>query len=127
MRKEVIVLVAVSSSFIGNAAIQARVTLDLRTLENTPRMITWSTCIAPRSGSALSIYSQAQKPMQSPRDVVAQEGVCSSCGDFADEARDRTFIEGPRSGDPKEGGPTWSACDSDGIDDASGLTGQRKV
>jgi hypothetical protein len=124
MRKEVIVLLAAASSIMGTAACRAGVTHDLRTLENTPRMIIWSICIAPRSGSALSIYSLAQKPMQSLQDVARREDVCSGCGDYADGGLDQNFIEAPRSADPEKAGPTWRECDSDGSDYASGLTGQ---
>jgi hypothetical protein len=125
MRKEVLVLLAAALSIIGNAASQAGVTHDLRTLGNTPRMIIWSICIAPRSGSALSVYSLAQKPMQSLQDVVMRADVCTGCGDYADGGLDQNLNERPRSADPKKAGPTWRECDSDGSDNATELTGQR--
>jgi hypothetical protein len=117
MRKEVIVLLAATSSIIGNAASQARVTLDLHALEISPHMIIGDGCIGPRNGSALSNYSRTEEPMRSFHDVATPEGVCVSCADFAQEAR---------LADPQEADPTWSACDADGIDDARGLTGKRK-
>jgi hypothetical protein len=121
MRKEVIVLLAATSSIFGNAASQARVTRDLHALEITPRMIIWNICTAPSSGSALSIYSRTEEPMRT------QEDVCTSCADYAEEARDGNIAESPRSADPQKADPTWSACEPDGIDYAGGLTGQRKV
>jgi hypothetical protein len=127
MRKEVIVLLAATSCVIGSGAGQARATSDLYAHKITPRMIIWNVCIAPRNGSALSIYSRTDESMRSFHDLATQDDLCVSCADYAEEARDGDTAKGSRSADPQESDPTWSACDADGIDDASGLTGKRKV
>jgi hypothetical protein len=121
MRKEVIILLAATSSVIGNAGSLAHVTLDSHAREITPRMIIWNICIAPRSGSALSIYSRTEDPMRAFHDVATQEDLCVSCADYAAEARDGNTAEGSRSAVPQAAVPTWSACEGDGSDDASGL------
>ena len=127
MRKEVIVLLAAASLIMGHAASQAGVRPELHALEITPHMIIWNICIAPKNGSALSIYSRTVELMRSYQDVAMQEDICVSCADYAQEAIDGNIAERPRSADPQETDPTWSACEADAIDDASGLIGKRKV
>jgi hypothetical protein len=41
----------------------------------SPRMITWSTCSAPSSGSALSIYSRNEKAAQLRKGLVLTDDV----------------------------------------------------
>jgi hypothetical protein len=43
-------------------------------------MIIWQVCIAPRSGSALSIFSRTGELMRPTRDVATQEDVCALNG-----------------------------------------------
>lgn len=127
MRKDVIFLLAATSSIFGVAAGEARETIDLHAREITRYMIIWHVCIAPRSGSALSIYSRTGGPMRSLHDVAMQEDVCVGCADYAQEARNENSAGGHRSADPQETDSTWNACDADGSDEARRLTGRPRA
>jgi hypothetical protein len=96
MRKRAIVLLAAASSFIFVAAGVAREQSDLHQRgENidTPRMITWSLCRAPSTGSALSVYSSVEKSVQFFQAAARQEDVYSDgCNDQEDESGDGSFV-----------------------------------
>jgi hypothetical protein len=111
MRERAIVLLAAVSSFVFLAAraAHAQLPLDQRS-ENvqqnepgtghglygsivSPRMITWSICSSPSSGSALSVYSSGEKPARYFRDSATPEDVYSEgCNDQEEENWDESLL-----------------------------------
>jgi|HubBroStandDraft_5_1064220.scaffolds.fasta_scaffold14424_2 hypothetical protein len=119
MRERAIVLLAAASLLIFVAAGVAREQPQLQRGENmqrnepgtgsgrhasigTPRMITWSLCRTPSTGSALSVYSSAKKPMQSFPTSASQDDIYGDdCNDPEDESSDGSLFSGARFPDLK--------------------------
>lgn len=116
MCKEVMVILAAALSITANTSGHARA---------RPDMIIWSICIAPQSGSALSIYSRPEGAAQSFVTAEVRRDLCIVCANYAEQARKRSVAWGAQSADPDEADPDWSICDANGIDNPRGLTGRR--
>jgi hypothetical protein len=110
MRDEAIVLLAAASSMMLSVASVARAVPDLQQhLESTspasPRMIIWSVCGAPSSGSAISMYSRNQKAARSLQGSgILQDVPSHQCAVVDEEGRDEDSTAGARFAGPKAAG-----------------------
>jgi hypothetical protein len=133
MRDEAIVLLVAASSIMFSVASVARANPDLQQrLDSTyttardnpvqwgdritdlergrptasPRMIIWSVCGAPSSGSALSMYSKKQKPARSLQELaILQDVPGHQCADEDEEGPGENSTAGARFAGPKAAGP----------------------